>query len=199
MSVENKIAPEDVKIVSETKTLYRVEGDNYYFLSEYSARQKGSNALKCSCGNYVDKNGILPCKDCLAKKKKEEHLAKLAKAPFWNGEYPIILGDNFFENEDFLLDYFYENKTDISSIDDFYECSPVLVGEVFKKERLIEMVEDNIGCEYDEVTCPKNIESVIDSFLSQINEIKEPLSWRCGKLVKLTDEQIQDFNKSLSD
>lgn len=88
------IFPEDVILQRVNLSVYEVIdhcGRKYYTTDEQSARYASCTHVHCcECGKPVKKPKFR-CDECSMK-----------SVPEWDGEYPIFIGDQFFENEDDL-------------------------------------------------------------------------------------------------
>lgn len=188
MTDKKKIAPDEVKIIAEVKTLYRADGHSSYYLKEDDCRKAAASAGRCTvCGAKTQYANWLTCDECRSKHEREKHAQKLINAPEWDGTYPVCLGEHFFWDEDHFLDHIIEYDIHPDEIADLYDCTPIYAQDIMSKDDLIQHVEESVDCE--DAECPDEIEALIDTFIIGLNAIEKPIYWVGNKLVRITTEQ----------
>jgi hypothetical protein len=123
--MEKKIlydSPEAAQFRTDIKGWVSADG-RFYGNDEHIARYAGCTHKKCECGGETEKSYTC-CENCRAKNRAERY----NKLPFkeWDGKEPICLydGDEYFFDEDSLVDFLYENEFNGSDVM-LVICEPV--------------------------------------------------------------------------
>lgn len=176
MSEAMMIFPEDVVLKQVNMLLYEVTdhtGRKYHIKDERLARYESCTHLHCNvCGKPVRKPRTL-CDACI-----------MESVSVWDGEYPIFIGDQFFENADDLIDWLYDHnvtREELLAEADLYKALPNMASEIV-------VCYDDLLAEDQEL--PKDIQECIDEFNRKLVEFKEPISWYADAHVKFTREQV---------
>lgn len=176
MSEAMIIFPEDVVLKSVTKSFYELTdhvGRKYYTADEHVARYESCTHVHCTeCGKPIRKTSVR-CDECIAK-----------ALPEWDGEYPIFVGDEFFEDANDLADWLYDQKITRDTLlieKELYKARPSMATD-------IKVCYDDLLAEDQEL--PKDIQECIDEFNRKLVEFKEPISWYADAHVKFTREQV---------
>lgn len=125
MNKEEKIIMFESDEAAQMKTVTGwVSADGrFYGNDERAARYAGSTHSKCECGGMVEKGWTI-CETCRHKSAQERYL----KLPYkdWDGKVPICLydGDEYFWDEEKLLDYLYDHELNGSEVQLVF-CDPV--------------------------------------------------------------------------
>lgn len=189
MNNTKKIAPDEVEVISEVKTLYRAKGQQQYYLDETRCREEAATVGRCkTCGGKTQYKHWLICNECQERQDREKHAQKLINSPEWDGSYPVCLGEDFFFDEDAFLDHIVVYDICPDDIDDLYACTPIYASDVINKGNLMQQVEESMG--FEDAECPAKIEVLIDGFIADLKTIEKPICWVGNKLVRLTTEQI---------
>lgn len=95
----------------------------FYGKDERTARYSGSTHHKCECGGIAERTYIR-CEDC--RKKFSDDLYEKMPYKEWDGKEPICLydGDEFFFDEESLIDYLYDNELNGDDVQ-LVLCQPV--------------------------------------------------------------------------
>lgn len=153
----------------------------FYGEDEDLARYDGCTHVKCeTCGAPVVRNW-LNCETC----RRKDERARYDAMPWreWDGDSPITLydGDEFFFDEDSLLDYCDVNNTDPATL--------MLVHCVPNRARRLD--EDYFVDELpDDGDLPHEILRAIDAFNEAIKDVG-PLSWGAGKERAIIGDDIR--------
>jgi len=113
MKTEKILLEKDVLVpIPEKMDVYKVEGiPTRYFLSENSVRKNLATHKTCEeCGDTIKVRSF--CRKCSEKKQNENY----SKSKFleWDGKTPLVIynSDDYFFDEDSLIDYIEENETE---------------------------------------------------------------------------------------
>lgn len=171
------IFPEDVILQRVNLPVYEVIdhcGRKYYTTDEQSARYASCTHVHCcECGKPVKKPKYR-CDECSMK-----------SVPEWDGEYPIFIGDQFFENEDDLGEWLEDQeitKEELQAEKKLYTAHPNMASK-------IDVCYEDLLAEDQEL--PEDIQECIDKFKRELAEFKKPISWYAVKHVKFTRKQIE--------
>lgn len=144
-----------------------------YIVTEQTVRKELSTHKLCGdCGSTIEKNSY--CHSCYESKNKDNYLKKEFKE--WDGKTPLIIynSDEYFFDEDSLLDYIEEAEEDNIQL---MICTPnhcpELSEEYFTEEYLPENFDD-LG-DFD-----KSLVQKIKELNEYISTLK-PMSWSQGR------------------
>lgn len=137
---------------------------------ERAARYSGCTHKKCECGGITEKTWIR-CEVCRNKFSNEVYL----KYPYkeWDGKEPICLrdGDEFFFDEESLIDYLYDNELNGSDVQ-LVICIP-LGYDLIDSETIA-------GDSHEDWEPSDELAAKIDEFNKYLATLP-PHSWTAGK------------------
>ena len=106
---EKIIIYDDPNIIERKTITGWVSKGCYFGENEHLARWNACTHLRCECGKVIPKS-YTKCLTCRKKISDENYL----KLPFreWNGEVVVSRGDDYFMDEEDLINYCEENELD---------------------------------------------------------------------------------------
>jgi len=146
--------------------------------NEHMARYEGCTHIDCDdCGKPIEVRGYTICDECRLKKSIEKYhsMPKLK----WDGEAPLYSdsGDEYFFDEDSLLDYLSENDCSIESLR-LIVCEPEKFREIESDHFCDELPEDG--------ELPSSLEIALEE-LNKVIRKQPPSAWFPGKHAALCD------------
>lgn len=148
----------------------------YWGDNEHMARWSGCTHLKCECGNEHSRSWTI-CETCreINRCEKFEALEKRV----WDGEIPLCLddGDEYFFDEESLIDYAEENEISISDLQ-LRICEPIAMQTIDESSLLDDLHED--------AELPDKIASMVDALNKEIMSLG-PQSWTPSKYAAIVN------------
>ncbi len=189
MSEEKIIYPEDVILEPADVPIYKVTTEQgvYYTESEQHARSVMATHKHCynlACDRPAQ-YGLLYCQECEYLKR----LADRAKAPMWDGKFPLMDEDSekWFSDLDELAEFCFEK--DVLPEDRFLRT-----GDARMATDIDVSYDDLLGEDESELSIPE-LQQYVDDFKEGLKNFTKPVCWYEDKIVQLPAEIVAEIRR----